>query len=74
VKIIRFEKYWRDSKIGAIYEGTSNMQLQTIAKLDHRKMSESHRTIRTNAGHDPGKHEVLFGLAKEYEKAAAIRS
>ena len=27
------EKYWRDSKIGAIYEGTSNMQLQTISKL-----------------------------------------
>lgn len=27
------EKFWRDSKIGAIYEGTSNMQLQTIAKL-----------------------------------------
>jgi alkylation response protein AidB-like acyl-CoA dehydrogenase len=27
------EKYWRDSKIGAIYEGTSNMQLQTIGKL-----------------------------------------
>ena len=27
------EKYWRDSKIGKIYEGTSNMQLQTIAKL-----------------------------------------
>lgn len=27
------EKYWRDSKIGSIYEGTSNMQLQTIAKL-----------------------------------------
>ncbi|KAF2401849.1 short-chain specific acyl-CoA dehydrogenase mitochondrial precursor [Trichodelitschia bisporula] len=26
------EKYWRDSKIGAIYEGTSNIQLQTIAK------------------------------------------
>jgi butyryl-CoA dehydrogenase/short/branched chain acyl-CoA dehydrogenase len=26
------EKYWRDSKIGKIYEGTSNMQLQTIAK------------------------------------------
>ncbi len=26
------EKYWRDSKIGAIYEGTSNLQLQTIAK------------------------------------------
>ncbi len=27
------EKFWRDSKIGKIYEGTSNMQLQTIAKL-----------------------------------------
>jgi alkylation response protein AidB-like acyl-CoA dehydrogenase len=27
------EKYYRDSKIGKIYEGTSNMQLQTIAKL-----------------------------------------
>jgi alkylation response protein AidB-like acyl-CoA dehydrogenase len=27
------EKYWRDSKIGKIYEGTSNMQLLTIAKL-----------------------------------------
>jgi butyryl-CoA dehydrogenase/short/branched chain acyl-CoA dehydrogenase len=26
------EKYFRDSKIGAIYEGTSNMQLATIAK------------------------------------------
>jgi len=27
------EKLYRDSKIGTIYEGTSNMQLQTIAKL-----------------------------------------
>lgn len=27
------EKYWRDSKIGKIYEGTSNMQLATIGKL-----------------------------------------
>ncbi|KZF21998.1 acyl-CoA dehydrogenase mitochondrial precursor [Xylona heveae TC161] len=27
------EKMFRDSKIGAIYEGTSNIQLQTIAKL-----------------------------------------
>ncbi|HUN86937.1 MAG TPA: acyl-CoA dehydrogenase [Terracidiphilus sp.] len=26
------EKYYRDAKIGAIYEGTSNMQLATIAK------------------------------------------
>jgi butyryl-CoA dehydrogenase/short/branched chain acyl-CoA dehydrogenase len=27
------EKYFRDAKIGAIYEGTSNMQLATIARL-----------------------------------------
>ena len=31
------EKMWRDSKIGAIYEGTSNIQLQTIAKLLQRE-------------------------------------
>jgi butyryl-CoA dehydrogenase/short/branched chain acyl-CoA dehydrogenase len=33
VKDYPVEKYFRDSKIGKIYEGTSNMQLQTIAKL-----------------------------------------
>ncbi len=27
------EKFYRDAKIGQIYEGTSNMQLQTIAKI-----------------------------------------
>ena len=27
------EKLYRDSKIGTVYEGTSNMQLQTIAKV-----------------------------------------
>ena len=27
------EKLYRDVKIGSIYEGTSNMQLQTIAKI-----------------------------------------
>lgn len=26
------EKFYRDAKIGAIYEGTSNIQLLTIAK------------------------------------------
>ncbi len=30
------EKRYRDAKIGKIYEGTSNMQLQTIAKLIQR--------------------------------------
>ncbi|KAF8989066.1 mitochondrial acyl-CoA dehydrogenase [Hymenopellis radicata] len=33
------EKYWRDSKIGAIYEGTSNIQLQTIAKFIQKEHS-----------------------------------
>jgi butyryl-CoA dehydrogenase/short/branched chain acyl-CoA dehydrogenase len=33
VKDYPAEKYWRDSKIGKIYEGTSNMQLETIAKF-----------------------------------------
>lgn len=28
------EKFWRDAKIGQIYEGTTNMQLQTIAKAE----------------------------------------
>lgn len=32
-KDLPHEKYFRDSKIGAIYEGTSNIQLQTIAKI-----------------------------------------
>lgn len=27
------EKFYRDSKIGTVYEGTTNMQLQTIAKM-----------------------------------------
>jgi butyryl-CoA dehydrogenase/short/branched chain acyl-CoA dehydrogenase len=27
------EKYYRDAKIGKIYEGTSFMQLNTIAKI-----------------------------------------
>ena len=33
VKEYPVEKFYRDAKIGKIYEGTSNMQLQTIAKL-----------------------------------------
>jgi len=33
------EKFYRDAKIGAIYEGTSNMQLQTIAKAMLKQLS-----------------------------------
>jgi hypothetical protein len=33
------EKFYRDSKIGAIYEGTSNIQLQTIAKFVQKEQT-----------------------------------
>ncbi|XP_076677434.1 short/branched chain specific acyl-CoA dehydrogenase, mitochondrial [Andrena cerasifolii] len=33
------EKYFRDAKIGTIYEGTSNMQLSTIAKCIRKEYS-----------------------------------
>lgn len=33
VKDYPVEKFYRDAKIGKIYEGTSNLQLETIAKL-----------------------------------------
>ncbi|KRZ08884.1 Short/branched chain specific acyl-CoA dehydrogenase, mitochondrial, partial [Trichinella zimbabwensis] len=33
IKDYPVEKYYRDCKIGAIYEGTSNIQLNTIAKI-----------------------------------------
>ena len=32
VKDYPVEKLYRDAKVGQIYEGTSNLQLQTIAK------------------------------------------
>ncbi len=36
VKEFPAEKYYRDVKIGKLYEGTSNLQLQTIYKLLHK--------------------------------------
>lgn len=33
------EKFWRDAKIGQIYEGTSNMQLQTVAKIEMDRLN-----------------------------------
>jgi butyryl-CoA dehydrogenase/short/branched chain acyl-CoA dehydrogenase len=39
VKDYPVEKFYRDAKIGAIYEGTSNLQLQTIAKALGMAMS-----------------------------------
>ena len=40
VKEYPVEKFYRDSKIGKIYEGTSNMQLQTIAKIILKEWQE----------------------------------
>ncbi|SCZ88273.1 BZ3500_MvSof-1268-A1-R1_Chr2-1g04301 [Microbotryum saponariae] len=34
---VGIEKFWRDSKIGAIYEGTSNIQLLTIGELGDKR-------------------------------------
>ena len=34
------EKFYRDCKIGAIYEGTSNIQLQTIAKYIRKQFKQ----------------------------------
>ncbi|CAG9835548.1 unnamed protein product [Diabrotica balteata] len=34
------EKYYRDVKIGSIYEGTANMQLSTIAKLIEKEFKQ----------------------------------
>ncbi|SAM07400.1 hypothetical protein [Absidia glauca] len=36
-KELGVEKFYRDAKIGAIYEGTSNIQLETISKLIKRQ-------------------------------------
>lgn len=33
------EKFYRDCKIGTIYEGTSHMQLNTIAKVIEKNYS-----------------------------------
>ena len=35
------EKFFRDCKVGSIYEGTSNMQLSTIAKIMQNETSPS---------------------------------
>jgi len=34
------EKYYRDCKVGTIYEGTSNIQLNTIAKCIEREHAQ----------------------------------
>jgi len=45
------EKLYRDAKIGKIYEGTSNLQLQTIAKLVQAELGG--KLARALQGHSP---------------------
>ena len=48
VKDYPVEKLYRDAKIGQIYEGTSNLQLQTIAKqLSRRRVGRGFRPAAT---------------------------
>lgn len=39
------EKYYRDAKIGSIYEGTSNIQLDTIAKMMLEKLKSGGEVV-----------------------------
>jgi alkylation response protein AidB-like acyl-CoA dehydrogenase len=38
-KDLLVEKFYRDCKVGSIYEGTTNIQLQTIAKIIQQEYS-----------------------------------
>ena len=67
VKDYPVEKFYRDAKIGKIYEGTSNMQLATIAKL---VMTESLR-----AGSSPDRRSTipnLSGLERAHQRVAGV--
>lgn len=44
------EKLYRDCKIGSIYEGTTNMQLSTIAKEIKKEFSQNNNKIFTERG------------------------
>ena len=59
------EKLYRDAKIGQIYEGTSNMQLQTIAK-QLLGMSSHARRLSTS-----GASDSTYGKFVSFASAAA---
>src|ERR1700690_3083254 len=56
------EKFFRDSKIGKIYEGTSNMQLQTIAKLVMGRWGRRH-SAGVSGPNLPAKNHTLTSPA-----------
>ena len=68
------EKYWRDSKIGKIYEGTSNMQLATIAKLVLASRELRRRSILPlhTAGNHPPITQNVQGFAPSIRGGRAI--
>ena len=51
------EKFYRDVKIGAIYEGTSNIQLMTIAKYLHSG-SKNNNNNNGAALHENNHHNI----------------
>ena len=53
VKDYPVEKLYRDAKIGQIYEGTSNLQLQTIAKQILAQTEHRHPRLRLSSRHHP---------------------
>ncbi|KAK5971719.1 hypothetical protein GCK32_006944 [Trichostrongylus colubriformis] len=59
------EKFYRDAKIGTIYEGTSNIQLSTIAKLidtEYKQMKPLGIGIISSSGHN-SKIPVVINLS-----------
>eukprot|EP00532_Pseudo-nitzschia_australis_P014269 CAMPEP_0168279220 /NCGR_PEP_ID=MMETSP0141_2-20121125/20361_1 /TAXON_ID=44445 /ORGANISM="Pseudo-nitzschia australis, Strain 10249 10 AB" /LENGTH=164 /DNA_ID=CAMNT_0008222151 /DNA_START=161 /DNA_END=656 /DNA_ORIENTATION=+ len=47
-KDLTAEKFYRDCKVGSIYEGTSNMQLQTIAKILRSEQQQQREQNNSN--------------------------
>eukprot|EP00634_Sargassococcus_sp_CCMP2135_P002487 CAMPEP_0198656564 /NCGR_PEP_ID=MMETSP1467-20131203/10117_1 /TAXON_ID=1462469 /ORGANISM="unid. sp., Strain CCMP2135" /LENGTH=476 /DNA_ID=CAMNT_0044392609 /DNA_START=44 /DNA_END=1471 /DNA_ORIENTATION=+ len=54
------EKFYRDAKIGAIYEGTSNIQLHTIAKHLFSSSASSSSSRERGGGNAPSSDTPAF--------------
>src|ERR1041384_4486447 len=64
------EKFYRDAKIGTIYEGTSNMQLQTVAKAVMRRR----RAPRCISARSPPRCPAPAGGRRRWVRAGPRRS
>ncbi len=68
------EKFYRDAKIGAIYEGTSNMQLQTIAKTMLKERDASHPRSRIGRSRSPEARAAPGSIARRRRAGDRRRS